>query len=138
MKQVGGGVLLLGALVGGQGEFLDCFHVGACREKGKEIELGAVAESFPRQVVGFPCAVAEDSGIYHSGFGGGPHGAMNISVLSPLLKLPLPSSLMVARVAGSAAASLPVKPGDSGSEADGVAVVRAAIGSQCIVLRAGR
>ncbi len=137
MKQVGGGVLLLGALVGGQGEFLDCFHVGACREKGKEIELGAVAESFPRQVVGFPCAVAEDSGIYHSGFGAvlmGDEYLRFVTVVEAARAVVVDGG-SCAGVGGGITAC---ETGDSSGEADGVAVVRAAIGSRCIILRAGR
>ena len=109
MKQVGGGVLLLGALVGGQGEFLDCFHVGACREKAKKLSSALLpnpshvrlsASHVPlRKIAGY---IIADSGR--------SSWAMNISVLSPLLKLPVPLSLMVARVPGESVASLPVKP----------------------------
>ena len=105
--------------------------------KGKEIELGAVAESFPRQVVGFPCAVAEDSGIYHSGFGAvlmGDEYLRFVTVVEAALTVVVDGGACAGGIGGITACET----GDSSGEADGVAVVRAAIGSRCIILRAGR
>lgn len=105
--------------------------------KGIEIELGAVAESFPRQVIGFPCAVAEDSGIYHSGFGAvlmGDEYLRFVTVVEAARAVVVDGGSCAGGIGGITACET----GDSSGEADGVAVVRAAIGSRCIILRAGR
>jgi len=81
--------------------------------------------------------VAEDSGIYHSGFGAvlmGDEYLRFVTVVEAALTVVVDGGAC-GGVGGGIAAR---EAGDSGSEADGVAVVRAAIGSQCIVLRAGR
>ena len=103
-----------------------------------EIELSAVAELVPCQSVGLPRAVAEDGGICRNDIR---------RVLIGYEYRRFVTSGKVARAvlvvdsgtcAGLIGAIAIREVGNNGGEADGITVVRAAIESQCIVLRAGR
>ena len=77
--------------------------------KGKEIELGAVAESSHVRLSASHVAVAEDSGIYHSGFGAvlmGDEYLRFVTVVEAARAVVVDGG----SCAGESVASLPVKP----------------------------